>query len=193
MGTGIPLAWLLWFLLGGVILPAWLLAGLCDYWAHARSHIERTSGVRESALHLLQTAQIGVPVLAVLWLDVNAAVLAVCAAGVALHSITAYLDLRHAQPRRRVSVFEQYVHAFLIVLPLAALALLAVLHWPQWTGSGAWSLHRKTEPLDPWVVCAVLGASLIFGVAPGVWEFIRTWRHARGSRPGPEGGTTPPG
>jgi hypothetical protein len=178
MSPDTPLDALLWTLLGAVLLPAWLLAGLCDYVAHARAQIERTSGVRESFLHLLQTAQIGLPMLAVLWLEVNAAVLALCAAGVLAHTVTACVDLRYSQPLRHISVFEQFVHAFLIVLPIAALALLAVLHWPA-VAAGQWAFERKHAPFAPGIVGGVLLASVLLGVAPGVWEFIRTWRHAR--------------
>ena len=179
MASGASPDWLLWLMLGAVVLPMWLLAGLCDYLAHARAQIERTSGVHESVLHLLQTAQIGVPMLAVLWLEVNASVLLLCVAGVLAHSVTAFLDLRYAQPRRHVGVFEQYVHAFLIVLPLTALGLVLVLHWPESFRGVHWALHAKSVPFDRGIVAGVLAASVAFGLAPGAWEFLRTWRHAR--------------
>jgi len=69
------IATLLWWLLGGVVFPTWLLCGFADYACHARTDITHTSGVHESALHLLQTAEIGVPMLAFLFLEVNASVL----------------------------------------------------------------------------------------------------------------------
>ena len=119
------LAALLWRLLGCAILPLWLLAGLADYVVHARTRIERTSGVHESALHLLQTGEIALPMLALLFLEATPTVLALALAGVIAHSVTAYRDVRYASPRRRITVFEQFVHAFLIVLPLAALAVFA--------------------------------------------------------------------
>ena len=37
MPAGTPLEAQLWTLLGAVVLPLWLLAGLCDYAAHART------------------------------------------------------------------------------------------------------------------------------------------------------------
>ena len=170
----------LWLLLGLGVLPLWLLVGVCDYATHAWTQIERTSGVRESFLHLLQTAQIGVPMLAVLFLEVNAPVLLLACAGVAAHSITAFIDVRYAVPRRQVGPFEQYVHAFLIVLPIVALALIVVLHWPafagMWRGGAAWALQWKNPPWSMGVIVAVLLASLLLGVLPGMHEFLRAWR-----------------
>lgn len=185
MSEAIP-QYALWMLLGAVVLPLWLAAGLCDYTAHARTRIEETSGVHESVLHLLQTAQIGVPLLAVVLLEVNAGVLSLATAGVAAHSVTAYRDLRYTAPRRHVSVFEQYVHGFLIVLPLVALALVVLLHWPAvaalWRGDARWEVYWKQPSLDARIVTGVLLACLLLGVLPGVYEFVRTWRFQRGRR-----------
>lgn len=169
---------LLWALLGAVVLPAWLLAGLCDYLLHARTGIEHTSGLHESLLHLLQTAQIGLPALAVLFLEVDGTVLALCALGVAAHTVTAWRDLRYTQPLRHVGVPEQFVHAFLIVLPFAALALLLVLHWPGPEGL-QWTLRPKPAPFPPATIAAVLAACLALGVVPGAWEWLRCLRQAR--------------
>lgn len=173
----------LWWLLGAGVLPLWLLVGLLDYATHARTRIAETSGVYESFLHLLQVAQIGGPMLAVLLLEVNALVLLLALAGVAAHGITAYVDIRYASPRREVAPFEQYVHAFLIVLPLVALVLLVVLHWEAfaslWRGNASWVLQWKQPPWPPGLVAAVLGASLLLGVVPGVLEFMRTLRARR--------------
>jgi hypothetical protein len=173
---------LLWRLLGGAILPLWLLAGLADYVVHARTGIARTSGVHESALHLLQTAEIAVPMLAVLFLETTTPVLALALAGVAAHTLTAYRDIRYASPRRRVTAFEQFVHAFLIVLPLTTLAVLAVLHWPAWrallppfqAAPGNWALRWRDPPFDAAALALILGASALLGVVPGLVEFART-------------------
>lgn len=173
---------LLWSLLGYVILPLWLLAGVADYVVHARTGIAHTSGVHESALHLLQTAEIGVPMLALLFLEATPPVLLLALAGAALHTLTAYRDLRWAAPRRRITVFEQFVHGFLIVLPLFALALVAVLHWPAWrallppfdAGPAGWGLHWRDPQFPPATLATILGASVLFGVVPGTVEFART-------------------
>jgi hypothetical protein len=193
------LAALLWRLLGCAILPLWLLAGVADYIVHARTRIERTSGVHESALHLLQTAEIAVPMLALLFLEATPPVLALALAGAAAHTATAYLDVRYAAPRRRITVFEQFVHAFLIVSPLAALAVVAVLHWPAWRAlftpftaipsdpAAAWTLRWRDPPFAPATLAVVLGASFLFGAVPGAIEFARTVAARRdgGAAPGP--------
>ena len=49
-----------------VVLPLWLAAGFADYICHRASHIERTSGWKESMLHLVQFGEMAVPVLAAL-------------------------------------------------------------------------------------------------------------------------------
>lgn len=56
-----------------VVLPLWLAAGFADYLCHRASRIAETSGWKESLLHLLQFAELAVPVLAALFLEINAA------------------------------------------------------------------------------------------------------------------------
>jgi hypothetical protein len=171
---------LLWWLLGAVVFPLWLLSGLGDYLFHARTDIAHTSGTHESALHLLQTAEIGIPVLAFVFFAVNAAVLALMIAGVAAHAFTSWRDLRYAAQLRYIPPGEQYVHAFLNVLPWVALALVMVLHWPAVTSlfdpSGAtdWSLRPRRPGFDGAIVFAVLASSALLGVLPGLLEFMRT-------------------
>ena len=63
---------LLWNVLAFGALPAWLLAGFADWLCHRRSKIEITSGSRESAMHLLLHLEIAAPLLAALWLEINA-------------------------------------------------------------------------------------------------------------------------
>ena len=77
----LPVDMLLWGLLGYVVFPLWLLSGTADYLCHARTDIAHTSGTYESALHLLQTAEIGLPVLVFLFLSTNALTLALMTAG----------------------------------------------------------------------------------------------------------------
>jgi hypothetical protein len=171
---------LLWWLLGAVVFPLWLLSGLGDYLFHARTDIAHTSGTHESALHLLQTAEIGIPVLAFLFFPVNAAVLVVMVAGVAAHSFTSWRDLRYAAQLRYIPPGEQYVHAFLNVLPWVALALVMVLHWPAVTSlfdpsvASDWALRPRRPGFDGAIVFAVLASSALLGVLPGLLEFVRT-------------------
>ena len=50
------------------LAPVWLLAGLADYTCHRLQHIERNAGVRESALHVLMLAELGVGIFVALFL-----------------------------------------------------------------------------------------------------------------------------
>ena len=176
---------LLWWLLGAVVFPLWLLSGLADYLFHARTDIAHTSGTHESALHLLQTAEIGVPVLAFLFFRVNAPVLLLMIVGVAAHAFTSWRDLRYAAQLRYIPPGEQYVHAFLNVLPWVALALVAVLHWPVVLAmfdpaiASDWKPHWRQPPFDGGIVFAVLASSLLFGALPGVLEFMHALAVAR--------------
>ena len=178
---------LLWGLLGYVLFPLWLLSGLADYAVHRRTSIETTSGTHESLLHLLQTGEIAFPALMLLFLDVNALVLVLMAFGVAAHTWTAWRDVRYASTLREITPFEQFVHAFLFSLPLFALAVVVVLHWPQVAAlsdaadapAQAWRLAWKSPPFDTGVIAAVLAASLLFGVLPGLAELRATLKARR--------------
>ena len=178
MATGVD-AGLLWALLGGVVLPLWLLAGVADYACHARMDLAHTSGRRESALHLLQLAEIGVPLLAFLFLEVTAATLLLMLAGVAAHTATSWRDIRYAAATRTIPPFEQYVHSFLNVLPWLALALVALLHWPVVAQLGDWGLRWREPPFPVAVVAGVRAASAVLVVLPGAWEFLHASRAAK--------------
>lgn len=179
---------LLWTLLGWGVLPLWLACGVADYLCHARTDLARTSGVRESAMHLLQTAEIGVPMLGYLLLAHTPLLMALLVASVVLHTLTAYIDVRYTTPRRHIPVFEHFMHGFLTVLPMVALAIVAVLEWPAFRGAlspggSGWSL--RWQPAFPaGVIVAVLAASLLFGALPGLVEFAQAWRMRQGTRPG---------
>ena len=185
---------LLWGLLGCVVFPLWLLSGMADYLCHARTDIAHTSGSRESALHLLQTVEIGLPVLAFLFLSTNALALALMAAGVVAHTATSWRDVAYAAQLRHISPGEQYVHSFLNVLPWVALALVAILHWPVVVAmfdpatASEWEPHWRQPPFDGGILFAVLASSLLFGALPGVLEFMHTLAVARrGDVPSREG------
>src|ERR1700712_384556 len=58
------------------VLPVWLAAGFADYLCHRAASIETTSGWKESLLHLLQLAEMAIPTLAAIFLEINALIIA---------------------------------------------------------------------------------------------------------------------
>lgn len=170
-----------------VVVPVWLLAGLADYFCHRASHIARTSGPFESLLHVLQLALVGVPLLAALFLEIDASVLLGMLVGLVLHQATAVWDVRFANETRDVSPAEQHVHGVLEMVPALATAVVAILHWPQFLslfgiGEARLALAPKADPLStPYLVAVLLGV-LLLGVLPYGEELLRTLRAARGAR-----------
>lgn len=167
------------------VLPLWLAAGLADWACHRATAIERTSGTRESLIHLLMFAEVGLPLLAALLLEVNALVLAAGLLAFLAHEATAWWDLRVAVGARAVHPREQMVHSFLELLPLTGLALLATLHWtqaralvPGSAAPGAFELVWKTPPLPAAYVLAVLAAA---GLVSALY-LEELWRCLRASR-----------
>ncbi len=120
-----------------VLVPAWFVPGVADYIMHRRTRIERTSGLRESAIHALMMAEMGVPVALVLLFEVNAMLLATAALAAAGHEATAIWDVRSAVAgQREVRPAEQHIHSFLESFPFMAVSALACLHWDQIAGIG---------------------------------------------------------
>jgi len=154
-----------------VILPLWLLIGIADWLCHRASHIETTSGAKESLIHLLMLGEVGVPVLMGLFLEINGLVILVMIAAWILHEVTAHWDLRYALPRREVTPTEQHVHNYLGAIPFMALSFILLLHWPQLlalVGAGPepvrFALRLKEPPLPGPYVWVLLGAIALLEV-----------------------------
>jgi hypothetical protein len=170
-----------------LVVPVWLLAGLADYFCHKVTGIERTSGVGESLLHLLQFVLVGVPLLAALFLEINAAVLLIMLTGLVLHQATAVWDVRYANATRGVPPIEQHVHGILEMTPAIATAVVAILHWPQFlalfgAGEARFTLELKHTPLPGWYLGSVMLGVLFCGVLPYAEELLRTLHAAATSR-----------
>jgi len=177
------------WILAWLVVPLWIAAGFADWLCHRRADIEHTAGAPESLLHLLLFAELGVPLLAVLLLQVNALVFALMAVAFVLHEFTALWDVRYAHARRDVSPLEQHVHSFLELLPLIGILLLAVLHPGQalallGIGSEAprFALAWKDPPLPLGYTAGVLIAAVLFSLLPYLEELVRGMR-ARGTSP----------
>jgi hypothetical protein len=173
--------WLAWF-----VAPLWVLAGLADWLCHRATGIAHTAGPRESLLHLLLLAEMAIPVLAVLFFDVNALVIAVMLVALVAHQLTTLWDLRYAASKRNVPPIEQQVHSYLELLPLTGAILLVIAHWPQFLalfGLGSeparFGLEVRDPPLPLAYVATLLGAVLLLDVLPYVQELVSGLAAAR--------------
>jgi hypothetical protein len=138
------------------VLPLWLAAGFADWLCHRASNIATTSGAKESLIHLLMFAEMGIPITAAIVLEINALVIAVMIVAFLLHEATALWDVSYATEKRVVTPIEQHVHSFLEILPLMGLVLVVVLHWGQFvalfglgTEAARFDISLKQPPL-PW-------------------------------------------
>ncbi|MDB6111377.1 MAG: diguanylate cyclase [Pedosphaera sp.] len=167
-----------------VVLPLWMAAGLADYFCHRATSIEMTSGTRESVLHLIQFALVGIPITLAMFVQTNAGYFALAILFIVLHHAAAAVDLVFANPRRHVAPREQMVHSLLEILPITALFLLAVLYWPQFLalfGFGAeqpvFAFHVRVLPIG--FVVATLAAAFLLNLVPYIEELSRCMTRAR--------------
>ena len=172
---------MLWTLLGAVVYPLWLLAGVADVWVHRRDRIERHTGTHESWMHVAMCVQMGVPVLLVLFLEVTAPVFLVAALAVLVHGWTSWRDARFADRVRHIGPGEQKIHVALDAIPWVALVLLGMLYAPVLRGlvgpgEADWQWRLRDPAFAPAVLVAVVVTSLLFGLLPSVLELLRARR-----------------
>jgi len=166
------------------VLPLWLAAGFADYLCHRRADIEHTSGWKESLLHLLQFGEMAIPVLAALFLEINALVIAVMIVCFVLHEATALWDVSYAVSTREVTPLEQHIHSFLEMLPLMAILMVVALHWDQFIAlfglaPGRFDIALKSPPLNMTYVFTILALTLLFETLPYLEEL---WRGLRAKK-----------
>lgn len=175
-----------WNLLVWVILPLWVVAGFLDYICHRRSDLEQAAGIRESALHWLMLAEVGVPLTLAVFCRINALVLGVMLVCLIAHEITGYYDLKLAMATRKVTVFEHQVHSALEILPFTAILLVMILHWPQTLalfGAGSEAADFSLGPKQPprWgEIVPPAAAFLLLALLPYAEEYLRCLRARRG-------------
>lgn len=177
-----------WNILVWVVLPLWVVAGFLDYLCHRRSHIERATGICESLIHWLMLVEVGVPLCLAVFFRIDALILGLMLACLAAHEITGYFDLKLATATRRVTIFEHQVHSALEILPLTAILLVMILHWPQTLalfGAGPehadFSLGSKQTPRWGEIIPPA-AAFLLLAILPYGEEIWRGWRMRSGSR-----------
>ena len=137
-------------------------------------------------MHLLLLAEMGLGVCAVLFLEIDAAVLVLLLACCVAHEITTWWDLSYAMTLRRIPVVEQWVHSLQMVLPWTGLISLMVLHHEQalaligWGGQAPdWHWHWKEPPLPiEYIVSAFVGSALMVWLpfAQETWRCMRVRR-----------------
>ncbi|MER6493427.1 MULTISPECIES: diguanylate cyclase [Streptomyces] len=170
------------------LLPGWFVPGLADWVMHRRTRIEDTSGTKESLIHSLMMAEVGLPIALTLRYEVNPLLLTVQLGGAAVHEATALWDVKTAvDSDREVKPLEQHIHSFLESLPFAALAALMCLHADQVKslargGRGhkdAWRLVPRRRPLSPGYLTAIGAAIGACVLLPYGEELLRCLRTAR--------------
>jgi hypothetical protein len=182
------------------VVPLWIAAGSADAACHRATDIETTSGPRESALHIIMLAEVGIPLMAAMFLEVTSPVLALLIASFILHELTALWDVSYAVKRREVTPIEQHVHSFLEMIPLMAASVTAILHWKQFLSligirrdERDFRIMPKKRPLPLAYSAAVIVSVMLLEGLPYFHEFIRgvratPLRHLRrqiGSTPPP--------
>ncbi|MFF4399010.1 diguanylate cyclase [Streptomyces sp. NPDC001480] len=170
------------------LLPGWFVPGLADWVMHRRTRIEDTAGTKESLIHSLMMAEVGLPIALTLRYEVNPLLLSVQLGAAAVHEATALWDVRTAvDSDREVKPVEQHIHSFLESLPFAGLSALMCLHADQLRsllrgGRGdpdAWRLVRRRRPLSPGYLAAVGAAIGACVLLPYGEELLRCRRAAR--------------
>jgi hypothetical protein len=180
------------------VIPLWLAAGFADWCCHRASHIETTTGAKESFIHLLMFSEVGVPLLAGIFLEINAGTILLMFFVFLLHEATALWDVSYAITVRVVTPIEQHVHSFLEMMPLLAIACVLVAHWVQALAlidlgveHPRFTLSLKAHQLPTSYTATLLGAIIVFEVLPYLEEFRRGLRANDGAwvprRLGPNG------
>lgn len=173
-------------LLAGSILyffiPLWLLAGFCDWLCHRITHISTTSGIKESLLHMLMIGELGLPMLAGLFMEINALVIGIMILAFVTHEATVLWDLRYASGKRPIPPGEQIVHSFQELIPFMLLTLVIFLHWDQFAalitmnGHTDFTFAWKREPLPAGYLTVILVGACLLVVLPFTEELWRCYR-----------------
>ncbi|MHC3468866.1 diguanylate cyclase [Streptomyces sp. 7R007] len=170
------------------LLPSWFVPGLADWVMHRRTRIEDTAGTKESLIHSLMMAEVGIPIALTLRYEINPLLLTVQLGGAAVHEATALWDVRTAvESDREVKPIEQHIHSFLESLPFGALASLMCLHADQVRsllrgGAGdpdAWRLVRRRRPLSRGYLAGITAAIGTCVLLPYGEELLRCLRASR--------------
>lgn len=172
---------LLWF-----ILPVWLIAGFCDWLCHRATGIERTTGVKETWIHMLMFLEMGLPLLAALFLEVNALIIAFMIVMFFLHEMTALWDVSYAVTGRNVNPVEQHIHSFLEMLPLMAVLLIISRHWNEFLAllglndvPASFDIRLRADPLPVTYIVVIFSGIILLELLPYFEEYLRGSRYQK--------------
>jgi hypothetical protein len=166
------------------LLPLWGITGFIDWICHRWSHVESTSGLKESLIHSLMGVQLGIPILLCLTFSVNALVLLICVATWLAHEFVAHWDVKYSAPKRTITIWEVHVHNYMATVPLYLLMLIVIINWDvavkavtlDW--SGQFSLRPRGDRLGgPAYLPGYLTFMAVLCVFPYLEENIRCLRH----------------
>ena len=169
------------------LLPLWGITGFIDWICHRKSHVESTSGLKESLIHSLMGVQLGIPILLCLAFSVNALILLICAAMWLAHEFVAHWDVKYSAPKRNITIWEVHVHNYMATVPLYLLMLIVVINWDVAVGlvhgRGEFSLQRLEKPIgsDSYLPEYLIFMSVLC-VFPYLEENYRCLRYARAAR-----------
>jgi len=180
---------LLWF-----ILPVWLIAGFCDWLCHRATGIERTTGVKETLIHMLMFLEMGLPLLAALFLEVNALIIAFMIVMFFLHEMTALWDVSYAATARNITPLEQHIHSFLEMLPLMALLLIISRHWNEFLSlfglsdvAASFDISLRADPLPVTYIVVIFSGIILLELLPYLEEYFRGRRYQKKRSTGAQG------
>jgi hypothetical protein len=175
----------------GVLLPAWLLLGVFDWWCHKQAHIETTAGPWESFLHLVLSGQAAVAVLAALFLDINAPVLLLIIFMYVVHELATGYDIHYAARTRVITPTEQRVHDYLTAVPFAIVILLFATHPSSALDiltlrfEEPFVLRWKEPQLPLWYTLSLLAACIAANIVLFAEELWRGLKARRAALQGP--------
>jgi hypothetical protein len=178
------------------MLPLWVIPGILDYFWHRRTSIETTSGTEESLTHALMMIEVGPPVMAGLFLEMNAGVIALIIAAYLAHEATINRDSRYTADKRPILAGEQHTHSYLEMVPFCSASFAICVHWDQFLaliGRGseparfAFRLRRPPVPI-PYVlsILSAVGLSVALPHAEELWRCWQAEKRGRSGRDTPE-------
>jgi hypothetical protein len=174
-----------------ILPPIWLASSLADWACHRDSRIEDTASVRESMIHLLLLGEMGLPVLATVFLEITSPIILMMIAAFLVHQVTVHYDLRVAVSKREVTPTEQMVHSFMEMMPLVGIWLVSLLREDELRAllgtsprNPDFSVRLKQQPLPVGYRAGLITAIALLGGIPYIEELWRSARAAARRRTG---------